>query len=160
MTTPRGPRRGAGARHAGPGIVGHVDQTFPNEPASVPAARHLAADMLAGAPDSTVETVALVVSELATNCVVHAGSGFTMTVDCTPARVLVEVTDTGAGTPAMRSPGPTDPSGRGLRIVDALSSRWGVRQGRGGHGHTVWFTVRLAPSAPVRPRASGRGRIR
>ena len=30
------------------------------------------------------------------------------------------------GTPTMRSPGPDEPSGRGLQIVDMLSESWGV----------------------------------
>ena len=40
----------------------------------------------------------------------------------------------------MRSPKPTDPSGRGLKIIDMLSSDWGVEQSAGA-GKTVWFTV-------------------
>ena len=39
----------------------------------------------------------------------------------------------------MRSPAPTDTSGRGLRIVDMLCSAWGVE--RDGVGKIVWFAV-------------------
>ena len=40
----------------------------------------------------------------------------------------------------MRSPKPTDPSGRGLKIIDMLSAEWGVDH-RAAAGKTVWFTV-------------------
>jgi hypothetical protein len=35
---------------------------------------------------------------------------------------------------------PADPHGRGLRIVDALASDWGVDLGNR-YGKIVWFTV-------------------
>jgi hypothetical protein len=40
----------------------------------------------------------------------------------------------------MRSPKPTDPSGRGLKIIDMLSGGWGV-QSEADEGKTVWFTI-------------------
>ncbi len=40
----------------------------------------------------------------------------------------------------MRSPRPTDPSGRGLKIIDMLSAEWGVDH-RAATGKTVWFVV-------------------
>jgi hypothetical protein len=40
----------------------------------------------------------------------------------------------------MRCPGPTEPSGRGLRIVDMFAEKWGVEQHAAG-GKTVWFTL-------------------
>jgi hypothetical protein len=83
------------------------------------------------------------VSELATNCIRHVKTGFQLTIRRTRREIRVEVTDHGGGTPAMRSPGPDDPTGRGLRIVDMLSERWGVDHERRG-GKTVWFT--LGPS--------------
>jgi hypothetical protein len=65
--------------------------------------------------------------------------------------VRVEVRDTASGQPAMRSPGPEDTSGRGLRIVDMLAARWGVRYASG-EGKTVWFT--LTEPARAEPEAS------
>jgi hypothetical protein len=47
----------------------------------------------------------------------------------------------------MRSPKPTDPSGRGLKIIDMLSAGWGV-QSESGMGKTVWFTI--SEQAPAR----------
>jgi hypothetical protein len=47
----------------------------------------------------------------------------------------------------MRSPKPTDSSGRGLKIIDMLSAGWGV-QSASGLGKTVWFTI--SDKAPAR----------
>jgi hypothetical protein len=46
----------------------------------------------------------------------------------------------------MRTPGPTDPDGRGLQIVDMLASSWGFDALPEG-GKTVWFA--LATKAPA-----------
>ena len=66
------------------------------------------------------------VSELATNCVRHTVTDFTVRVERTPDEVRVDVTDTGGGTPEVRSPEPSEPSGRGLRIVRELSDSFGI----------------------------------
>jgi anti-sigma regulatory factor (Ser/Thr protein kinase) len=113
---------------------------FPREATSVGAARRFATQLLAGAPAKTVDAVELMVSELATNCIRHAEAAFEVTVSRARGRVRIAVTDDAGGTPTMRSPGPEDPTGRGLLIVDAFSDAWGVeREGRG--GKTVWFMV-------------------
>ena len=71
--------------------------------------------------------------------------------------VRIEVTDAGGGKPTMRSPGPQDPFGRGLRIVDMLSDSWGVDYDPP-RGKTVWFTLKLPqPSARRSAPLSGRG---
>jgi hypothetical protein len=59
----------------------------------------------------------------------------------------------------MRSPSPEDVSGRGLRIVDLLAARWGVRYDANA-GKTVWFTLTApgpgAAGDPAAQRAPGR----
>ena len=67
------------------------------------------------------------VSELATNCIRHTDSGFDLTIIRDGRDIRVEATDHAGGTPTMRSPEPTDASGRGLKIVDMLSVGWGVQ---------------------------------
>ena len=47
------------------------------------------------------------------------------------------------------SPLPADPTGRGLRIVSALSDEWGVLGGGSGGGKAVWFRVDLQGGARV-----------
>jgi hypothetical protein len=44
----------------------------------------------------------------------------------------------------MRSPGPNDPSGRGLQIVDMLSDEWGIEP-EVPAGKTVWFSLTFDP---------------
>ena len=121
-------------------------RTFPHEPQSVPAARRFATNALRGASQETLEAVELMVSELATNCIRHTDSGFDLTIIRNGSDIRVEATDHAGGVPTMRSPEPTDPSGRGLKIIDMLSAGWGVQSGAPG-GKTVWFTISDATPA-------------
>lgn len=121
-------------------------RAFAAEPASVTAARRFVVAVLAPTSDDVRQTAELLVSELTTNAVRHVHTGFDLSVEHSRARVRVEVTDHGGGTPTMRCPGPTEPSGRGLRIVDMFAERWGVEHHPAG-GKTVWFTLALAQSA-------------
>jgi anti-sigma regulatory factor (Ser/Thr protein kinase) len=118
-------------------------RTFPAIPQSVHAARRFAIDTLSGSPASMLEAVELMVSELATNCIRHERTSFHITILGSTQEIRVEVTDSGSGTPTMRSPGPDEPSGRGLQIVDMLSDTWGVEAERPS-GKTVWFTMPAA----------------
>jgi anti-sigma regulatory factor (Ser/Thr protein kinase) len=114
-------------------------RAFENQRASVPAARRFATGTLHHLPRQLTEAVELMVSELATNCVLHTDGGFEITILQTPDRIRVEAVDNGRGEPELRSPAPTDPHGRGLLIVNKLAAEWGVEQR--GRGKAVWFTV-------------------
>src|SRR5579863_10780356 len=94
-------------------------RTFPNEPASVTAARNFVKAALRHVPADMAQTVELMVSELATNCVRHTDGKFEISVEQDAEEIRVEAVDSGTGTPQLRSPGPNDPHGRGLLIVDA-----------------------------------------
>lgn len=118
---------------------------FEHAPSSVPAARRFATEALRGAPRETVESVALMVSELASNCIRHTDSGFEMTITRTAGEIRVEARDGGDGQPQLRSPNPSDASGRGLRIVEMLSGAWGVKRPRG-PGKVVWFSIAPTPA--------------
>ena len=119
-------------------------RTFPAEAQSVPAARRWATRLLAESGPEVLQAAELMVSELATNCIRHGNTRFDLTIQRTSNEIRVEVTDHGGGTPAMRSPGPDEPTGRGLLIVDALSDKWGVEKLV--RGKTVWFTLTIGPS--------------
>lgn len=118
-----------------------VSGAYPNTPSSVTRARRLVTRELRSVPNEVRDAVEMLVSELATNCVCHTDSSFCVRIDVIGDSVRVEVTDHGAGRPEMRFPGPSDPTGRGLRIVDGLAERWGVDDTAGGSGKTVWFEV-------------------
>jgi anti-sigma regulatory factor (Ser/Thr protein kinase) len=120
-------------------------RSFKNDSSSVREARKFVAGALAGAPQDLVEVAELMVSELATNCIRHAGSAFEVAVTRGGDSIRVQVTDPGAGEPTVRSPTAEDPTGRGLRIVQALSADWGVE--RVSTGKAVWFTLETAAVA-------------
>jgi len=117
-------------------------RSFQHTPESVPEARHFAREVARGSAADVVQAIELMVSELVTNCIRHTDSGFDLTIALSTEQIRVEVTDRGLGEPGMRSPRPSDPTGRGLRIVDMLSTNWGHEQRPGG-GKTVWFTLTL-----------------
>jgi anti-sigma regulatory factor (Ser/Thr protein kinase) len=113
------------------------------EPGSALAARQFAREALGDLPDEIVGAVELMVSELATNSVKHAQTDFEIAIDAKDP-IRVEVRDKGQGQPAVRSPTPEEPSGRGLRIVEAMSDAWGVEPSS--YGKTVWFELKLVAS--------------
>lgn len=100
--------------------------------------------------DELTDTVTLLVSELVTNAVVHAGSEVDVLVRLTGEMACVEVTDTSEVEPVPREAALEDASGRGLALVEAIARRWGVRPCPGG-GKTVWFEVdrQLEPAGPA-----------
>jgi anti-sigma regulatory factor (Ser/Thr protein kinase) len=113
-------------------------RAFTAEARSVGAARRYARDALSHHPHH-LDAVELMVSELATNSVKHAHSDFKVSINDSGGEIRVEVRDTGRGRPVLRSPTPIEPSGRGLRIVEALSRAWGTVDSP--NGKTVWFTL-------------------
>ena len=130
------------------------DRRFPHTPASVAEARHFVLGALSDVPAEGREVIAVMVSELATNALRHADTSFSVRVDQTSGSVRVEVSDGGDGRPAVQSPEPSEPSGRGLRIVESLSDAWGVTAASG-PGKTVWFTLAVPGNAAERLRESG-----
>jgi anti-sigma regulatory factor (Ser/Thr protein kinase) len=112
---------------------------FPNAPGGVRDARCFVADALRDADPDVRDAAVLMVSELATNAVVHTSSSFDVGIDQFDHEVRVSVTDQGEGTPRLRRARPSDCDGRGLGIVAAFAVDWGVDQGP--RSKTVWFTV-------------------
>ena len=114
------------------------DVTLPCEPSSAAAARRFVASTLT-CPEPFDMTVALLVSELASNAVLHAHTAFTVTVARHDGIVQVSVTDANPQPPVMKHYDQTSITGRGLRILATAASRWGwdVHE----HGKTVWFEI-------------------
>lgn len=125
--------------------------TFAPEPASVAAARRLVSRTLLDVPVEVLAVVQMMVSELATNAVEHVGRSFQLSIRRSPRAIRVEVTDHGGGTPRLRAADPEALRGRGLQIVDMLSTSWGVEH-PGDDETTVWFTVALRPRAGAEAR--------
>ena len=87
-----------------------------------------------------VEAGTLLLSELVTNAVLHACSPVTLDISLRAGSVMVEVGEGGGGDVHRVEAQLTSESGRGLAIVDAEASRWGmlVRAGR----RVMWFELR------------------
>lgn len=117
------------------------------DPAAVRAARRFVADNCSNGstPEDPRDTAVLLVSELVTNAFTHGRSEARVSVAAASRRVLVEVSDDNSRHPRMVEQDPDALDGRGLTIVDLLSSRWGVRDDR--YGKTVWFEL-VGDAAP------------
>ena len=115
--------------------------TFEAEVISVTEARHRLVDFLHDVPDETRHLAALLVSELTTNVVRHAGTPFSLCADVTAEHVRVEVAD-GTSEPAVvRRPPPTSLGGRGVWLISELADSWGSEPT--GNGKMVWFELSL-----------------
>ncbi len=90
--------------------------------------------------ESIIPDAELLTSEVVTNAVVHAGGPVVVEVDDLADSVVVVVEDSAAALPLQRSPGPLDDGGRGLQILGALASGWGVSE-IPDHGKFVWFRI-------------------
>jgi anti-sigma regulatory factor (Ser/Thr protein kinase) len=102
--------------------------------ASAPAlARRALAELAPIAPIR--DDALLVLSELATNAVLHSGSSpeedFEVRAELVPEGLLIAVTDQGhsSSNPEPRHNSTLVAGGMGLRVVEALARRWGSERG-------------------------------
>jgi anti-sigma regulatory factor (Ser/Thr protein kinase) len=87
----------------------------------------------------------LLATELASNAIRHSGTTATAIVRFLGDRVRIEVGDGSRAVPVPRDAGPLADGGRGLPLVETLSSAWGVIPTRA--GKRVWFEVPVGPPA-------------
>ncbi|MEV5610241.1 SpoIIE family protein phosphatase [Streptomyces sp. NPDC052225] len=115
-----------------------------------------------GAVDRLADDAVVIVSELVTNAVVHAGTSVDVLCHLTGAALVIEVTDHHPAR-ALRGehPGraPDMPEyGRGLRLVASLSESWGITYRTG--TKTVWARLPAAgtelPAAEADPQSTTR----
>lgn len=95
-----------------------------------------------GAAADLVATCVLLVSELSTNAVLHARSGFTVRIE-RRGGVRVEVDDDDPRLPHVRDYRVDAASGRGMRMIAALARTSGAAPN--GSGKTVWFELDWHP---------------
>lgn len=98
-----------------------------------------------GAADETADLVELLASELLTNALRHGPTEGRVVVHVTRRRHLLRITvhDGGDAPPVLRPAEPSREGGRGLHLVDALATSWGVDHDYHG-GKSVWFEAPLA----------------
>ena len=119
---------------------------LPPEPSSASRARHAARQQLeASCPAEVVERAALLVTELVTNAVLHAGTEVVVVVDVAPGCVMVRVSDDSDSRLVARAHEPSAATGRGLWLVEQLASVWGVE--RVPSGKEVWCEIRFSDGA-------------
>ena len=116
-----------------------------HEPASASAVRReIALDLdLHGVDPDRIDEVALVASELIGNAVRHCDATERNELDVSwtvgTQDVVVSVEDPSETLPVLRHAPPDAPSGRGLTIVQALTSEWGVEPTQ--RGKRVWARI-------------------
>ena len=114
------------------------------DPRSVPLSRAVVRGALsAGTSAEVLDTALLLVTELVTNAVRHAGTQVLLRVRHAPARLRVEVLDGRAEPPPVAVASAADSEGgRGLALVEALAAAWGCETRR--TGKSVWFELDVA----------------
>lgn len=108
------------------------------EPKAAGQARNLVRAQLTAwdlANEDLIATTELLVSELIGNVVRHATAPVRLRMLRSSA-LICEVSDGSPTTPHIRHTSETDEGGRGLRLVSALSQRWGTRHTR--TGKSIW----------------------
>lgn len=111
-----------------------------------PRAARAARDFIAGVIDDSHmvelrETCVLLVSEVVTNALRHTDGEVSLSMWRYPERLRVEVADGTSRGLVHTGGGPLDESGRGVPLMNALSSRWGTAPH--GEGKVVWFELDL-----------------
>jgi anti-sigma regulatory factor (Ser/Thr protein kinase) len=147
----------ASSSHSALGAAARLDVASPGESFELPARAASVAEARAHVRrlvgrwrlcDDVCGAAQLVISELVTNAVLHAGAGpIVCRLAPRPHGVRLEVRDQGGayGVPIRTVAGPEDECGRGLGLVAALSDAWGTEPS--GAGFAVWATIGVSRPA-------------
>ena len=109
--------------------IAETDTVSRARAAAVARAHELGQDELA--PD-----VALVVTELVTNALLHGGGCVSVDVTATDDRLRVEVVDNSRMPPVFGHASDHAMTGRGMLVVSSVATRWGAEPRN--HGKVVW----------------------
>jgi anti-sigma regulatory factor (Ser/Thr protein kinase) len=119
---------------------------LPPLPSSASRARSAVREYLdSSCPGEVVETTALLVTELVTNAVLHAGTQIVVVVDHAPGSFKVRVCDNSDVRLVARPLEPTAATGRGLLLVQQLATTWGVNSSQ--RGKEVWCEIQFPDRA-------------
>jgi anti-sigma regulatory factor (Ser/Thr protein kinase) len=127
----------------------NVDQTrsFPPEALAAAGVRRFVADWLSGRGLEDWAAV-LLASELASNAAKHAATEFTVAIGMRGDKVRLEVADGGSIVHCVAATARDSEHGRGLHLVQALSTAWGVEERP--RGKSVFCEVPAQPLAASR----------
>ena len=117
----------------------HIDVALARDPsAAADARRELRRRLDDTLHEDVLDALSLVVSELVTNAVMHGQGAIRLRLRVDAGDLRGEVIDDGGGFEhELRAAGHFATSGRGLLIVDRLTTRWGVHEGT----THVWFEM-------------------
>jgi anti-sigma regulatory factor (Ser/Thr protein kinase) len=116
-----------------------IDVTLPPDTQSPRRARRFVAETLGPDTPRIAEVVALLVSEVVTNAVLHARTDVRLSIERGADTIRVEVADDCVSGPAVQHFAQQATTGRGLQLVERLADRWGSEPRTG--GKVVWFEV-------------------
>ena len=115
-----------------------LDLALSAQPEAVPAVRRaVRARLIEWGLGDLVDPVSVVVSELATNAVLHTRGTLRVTLRRENDGARLEVADDSPRLPQQRQRSALSGTGRGLAIVAELAREWGVQATDGG-GKVVW----------------------
>jgi anti-sigma regulatory factor (Ser/Thr protein kinase) len=120
-------------------------ETVRGEPREVSRVRHTLAAALVewGVTDDDCDVAVLLTSEIVTNAILYGGPPMHLHAELAGADLRVSVNDGGhEAVVPVENVMWYDRGGRGLHLVEALSSRWGVEDRV--TGKQVWFELKLA----------------
>ena len=121
-------------------VAGELVETLAPEAPSVGRARRLVAQAVtASGHIELLDTATLLVSEMVTNSVLHAGTEIRLRCRQSRTRLRVEVFDRSPLLPGVRHYDDEATTGRGLALVSGLADAWGVECDA--EGKTVWFEL-------------------
>lgn len=109
------------------------------EPTAPGLARRAAQDQFGGQLSRQQLTdLVLVISELVGNAIIHGQGEIVLRLQLDGTTVRGEVIDQGGGFEhEIRARGPDDVGGRGLLLVESMTTRWGIHEGT----THVWFEM-------------------
>jgi anti-sigma regulatory factor (Ser/Thr protein kinase) len=111
---------------------------LPDDPRSVSLARSLLTQLLGQwEMEDFVDLATLLITELVSNAIRHVPGTCAVEVTRRGDALRIAVVDTGLGVPDLQSPGLSAYGGRGLHIVSALATAWGVDRLEDG-SKSVW----------------------
>lgn len=116
-----------------------VELVLGGEPDTVPKARAFAAGLLSGESPETGANTELIVTELVTNALLHGAPPIALRVLHLGTGIRVEVEDMGRALPVKGARRLNAMTGRGLELVTALSTSWGVEPSS--RGKIIWAEV-------------------
>ncbi|MFG2540200.1 ATP-binding protein [Streptomyces sp. NPDC048511] len=143
------------ARDLGIGAPGFTTRGLGADPESLREARAFVRDALANwGLHACADEITLVAGELVSNAVCHGlppaaqhpgRPAARLGLACQDGTLVCAVNDPSPAVPVLRRADDSVERGRGLRIIDALSSSWGWSRPSGA-GKTVWARIPVVPA--------------